>query len=111
MSHKKVPPYGKYYFDLLNAKSSLPKIIHIICGQRAWELCNKYHANPPWLALPAYECPSGYLWPVAHAETVIYDTGYCEDDYLNDLAFCLYQSGAKLVRVVLPNFDSFTIEK
>lgn len=104
---KKTAPYGKPLQDLINKGMKPNNSVNLFVGRKAWVKGKAFSISYPdrTLILPAFECPSVYSWPVNDCDILIIDTGYCEMDYLNDLAFYLYEHGAKIVRCVLPDYE------
>lgn len=108
----KLPPYGKFLFEKICKEGRPKNDIYLFVGTQAFKKAKEFQiSRPGTLALPAYECPSQYFWPVNGCDILIFDTGYCETDYLNDLAYYLYQHHANIVRCVLPDFTIITFDK
>ena len=101
---KKLPPYGKALHELQLQGLRPQNSINIFVGQGAWQKGQNFSISYPerTLVLPAYQCPSLFEWPVNECDVLIVDTGYCEKDYLNDIAFYLYQNKAEIVRCIPP---------
>lgn len=95
----KIPPYGSELFHLQKQGLKPATTIFLWIGNSAWKKAKEsVHLRPvSTLLIPPWFCPSTYFWPVNDCRVLIVDTGYAEDNYLNDIAYCLYQGGADVV--------------
>ena len=103
--HKKIPPFGKKLADL-QAEGLRPfGSIFLIIGITAWQHGKAKAISYPLrtLILPAYECPFSYFWPVKECDVLILDYGYPELDYIDELAYALYEYKAEIVRYLSPD--------
>lgn len=110
---KKIPPYGKALFNLQQQGLKPQKTIFLWIGNNAWAKARdtadlRYDRT---LLLPAWVCPTGFIWPVKGARVLIVDTGYAEPEYLNDLVFCLYQNGAEIIFCNTPDANLIVFHK
>jgi len=96
----KLPPFGKY---LENIKEiACINSIYLFIGPNSFTKAKDwFNQRPGTICLPPYDCPSLYRWPVKDCDILIIDTGFCESDYLNDIAYFLYLYGAVKVRCLL----------
>lgn len=103
----KLPPYAKNLLEQISKGVVPSKFIYLWIGNKAWDLANRMSLLlpdrtlllPPWL--PAYD----YHWPVSLCKILIVDTGYAEQDYIQEIVYSLYKNGAVEVRFLCPNFD------
>lgn len=108
----KLPPYGKYLDELLQSGKTPDNSVYLFVGQSAFIKANNFQCSrPTTLYLPAYDCPSRYRWPVKGCDILIFDTGWCEIPYLTDIAYCLYQENALVVRSISSEFKMTTYDK
>jgi len=110
MSYKNVI-HGNFYYKKIAANIPISNEVIIACGKEAINISSRFNDIPPWLILPYPDSAILYKWPVSGAKIIIFDTSLCDDDYLNDLAYCLYTANASVVRCVLPDFSGFTFDK
>lgn len=73
--------------------------IYFYIGYDAQERASNMNISRPCLFLPPYECPSKYIWPVKNAEILVFEREKFNDEFLNDLAYWLFQDGASKVTV------------
>ena len=85
--------------------------IYLFVGNHAWAKAKAFSVSRPTLCLPPFLCPFDYDWPVADADILIFDTGYCDDSYIEDIAICLYSYKAKIVRSVAKDFSLIVFKK
>ena len=104
--YKKVPPYGKPLAELQQKNLKPTDSVYVWIGKKAWQKGESFSRSMPTrtLVVPAWHPPSNYIYPVKDCDMLIYDTGFAELDYVNELAHCLYDDGAKIVRYVDVNF-------
>lgn len=105
MQHLKLPPYGKPLKDLIDKRFKPDNSIFLYIGREAWDRARKKLISHPnnVLVLPPYNCPTLYDWPVKQCDVLIIDCGYPEQDYIDDLVFCLYNADAEVVRYISPD--------
>lgn len=103
---KKLPPYGKPLFELQKNSCRPKDSIYLFIGNKAWQKGESFSISIPerLLILPPWNDPNEYHWPVKECDVLIFDTGYAEVSYIDDLAFNLYQHNAQIVRSVSPDF-------
>jgi hypothetical protein len=106
MLRKKFLPYSKPLADLIKSGFAPSNDVNVFLGQNAWAKGKKFAVSYPerTLVLPPWENPSDFYWPVKECDVLVCDTGYAELDYLHDLALCLYESAASIVRMISPDF-------
>lgn len=98
----KLAPYSKYLIENLSPKND----VYLFIGRSAWQKAQAFQVcRPGTLCLPAYEDPSTYIWPVENCDILIFDTSFCDMDYIEDLAQCLFTHNANIVRYV--SFEGF----
>ena len=104
---KKLPPYGKRLYDLQCQNQHPSNSINLFIGNHAWQKGEAFSRMYParTLILPPWFSPNEYHWPVNQCDILIFDTGYAEEEYLDELAICLYQSGANIIRYIAPDFS------
>jgi len=109
---KKVPPYGKPLYQLIKSGSIPKNDVRLFIGNYAWEKGKNFSINYPTqtLILPPWESAYSYDWPITQCDVLIFDTGYAKEIYIQEIAYCLFQEGANIVRAVLPDF-SMTVYK
>jgi hypothetical protein len=113
MLHKKLPPYAAPLQKLQLENNPPANSVNIFIGMQAWKKAKAFSVSHPTrcIALPAWESPINYIWPIKGCDILIVDTGYAEKEYLEDLVYCLYQSGATIVRGVTPDFSLIVYHK
>lgn len=113
MYNKKLPPFGKPLYALLKKDFRPHNDVRLFIGNKAWDKGKGFSISYPnsTLILPPWDNPLSYFWPVTGCNVIIFDTGYAENTYLDDLAFALYQGGADKVRCVTSNYEFFNFEK
>jgi hypothetical protein len=109
----KIPPYGKALYALQKSKVIKHHIVIVWIGLNAWKKAEKFFLKHPsgTLALPAWESPDKYFWPVKNCDVLIEDTGYAEDDYVDDLIYELYKCGAVIVQYAAPHSGLTIIQR
>src|SRR5574338_269801 len=102
MQQKKYPPYSHILEHLIHSNHRPRNDINLFIGNHAWKRAENFSISYPerTLILPPWHDPGMYDWPVKGCSLLIFDTGYSKNDYVNDLAFYLYQDGANIVRYV-----------
>lgn len=113
MPIKKIPPFGRALFALQQKGYCPRNTINLWIGQHAWDKGKIFSRMMPrrTLILPPWLAPEKFHWPVKEADVLIHDTGYAEQDYLDDLARVLYQDGADIVRCLTPDLILQIFEK
>lgn len=107
MDHFRLPPLGKNLYSLIQSGQRPVNDVYLFIGTHSWEKAKGFYKNNPdrTLMLPAWLCADDYYWPVSNCSVLVFDTGgYPEDDYIKELALCLFRHGANIVRLV--SFDS-----
>jgi hypothetical protein len=102
----KLPPCSKALCQSIK-KGAVPEgFINLWIGTSAWELGTALSDLSPDknMLLPAWLHPFDYFWPVRLCKILIVDTSYqyASKEYLEDLVYCLYKSGAEDVRALDP---------
>ena|ERR1035437_1674323 len=102
----KLPPFGTYLHYFYSNNLPMPKnSVYIFIGHKASRKAENFQISRPGaMCLPPYECPSTYFWPVKDCDILIFDTGWPDQNYLDDLVCCLYQYDALVVRSISPEF-------
>lgn len=113
MVHKKFLPYSKPLADLIKTGYAPTNDVNVFIGMKAWNKGKIFALSYPQrtLVLPAWQNPSDYYWPVKECSILILDTGYAEPDYLYDLAACLYENEATIVRLIDTDFKLINYHK
>ena len=99
---KKIPPYGKPLAELIKSGKTPNNSINLFIGNLAWQKGKNFSVSCPerTLIIPPWDAPYLYWWPVNSCDVIIFDTGYAEQDYINDLVECLYTDGADIARYI-----------
>ena len=113
MQHKKIPPYALPLLRLQQDGVPPRNSINIFIGDKSWQKGKSFSVTYPTrtITLPPWKSPANYQWPVMDCDILIHDTGYASTDYLDDLVYCLYKSGALIVRSIAPDFSLTVYEK
>lgn len=106
MLRKKYLPYSKPLSDLLERGLTPSNDVNVFIGTDALRKGKSFSISYPerTLALPAWKDPRHYYWPVNECSILIFDTGYADEDYLDDLVFHLFKNEATVVRGITPDF-------
>lgn len=111
---KKLPPFGKGLNALIESGQRPSNSILVYTGNHAWEKGHGFSISYPerLLILPPWLSPETYYWPVTGCDVLITDTGFAEDDYIEDLVLCLFSYGATVCRFISHDyiFTKFTKE-
>lgn len=104
---KKLVPYGS------QLKSRLIKNdVYLFIGNHAWEKAKNFQSSRPGsLCLPPFHDPSIYEWPVPNYDILIFDTGFCDQDYIDAITDELFSSGANIVRYISVDFKTSIFKK
>lgn len=110
---KKIPPYGKPLDELIRSGLRPTNSINLFIGTHAWEKGKSFSLSYPTrtLALPAWQSPHNYSWPVQGCDILIHDTSYANEDYVRELAYALYQHEADIVRFINSEKSIITYHK
>lgn len=113
MSSRNTPPYGAPLKKLIDSGKRPFNTISVWIGAKAWHKGQNFSQSYPLrtLVIPPWQSPYSYIYPVLQCETIIYDTGYAEDDYVDELAFCLFRDGATKVLFVSPEYKIHLYKK
>lgn len=105
----KLPPFGKPLYELLQLNSRPNNDIYLFIGKNAWNEGKTSSLIRPerTLILPPFDSPFLYNWPVNECGILIYDSGESTKEYIEDIAICLLQSQAEIVRVIAPDFSYY----
>jgi hypothetical protein len=93
---KKIPPFGEGLFELQQQGKVPIGSVYLWIGDRAWYKGAAFSASRPFtnLLLPPWLSSTEYIWPVRQCNVCIFDTGYAELEYVEELAYCLLKEGA-----------------
>lgn len=107
MLRKKFLPYSKPLCALVKTGCLPINDVLLFIGNKAWDKAKSFSISYPnrTLALPPWHSPGEYYWPIKGCSLLVFDTGYAEQDYLNELAVCLYENYASKVRMISPDFE------
>lgn len=110
---KKFLPYSKPLHDLIESGYIPSNDVNLFIGQYSWRKGKNFSISYPerTLIIPPWNDPSDYYYPVSNCDILIFDTGYAEDDYINDLAYYLFEYGAKKVKFINTDFNVITFNK
>jgi hypothetical protein len=98
---KKLVPFSKFLAE--NPKPT--NDVYLFIGRHAWKKSRAFQVQRPGtLCLPPYHEPTLYRWPVDGCDILVYDTSGCDKDYVRDLAQCLFDYEANIVRYISPDF-------
>lgn len=102
----KLPPYAKPLYELITSGFHPNNDINVFIGNKAWNKGKAFSVSFPerTCLVPPWDSPCSYYWPVNNCDILVVDTGYANSDYLYELAECLYEHCAKIVRVISPDF-------
>lgn len=105
----KIPPFGKPLYELIQSNHHPQNSIYIFIGKNAWQDGKSSSLNriDRTLVLPPFDPPFLYHWPVNECDLLIYDSGGCEEEYIEEIAFCLLESQAEIVRCIAPDFSYY----
>ena len=102
MLRKKLPPFS----SLITSET---KYIFVFIGHKAWQYARAWQkfaiALPPWLN------PFDFTWPVNGRHIAVFDTGYAEEDYIEDLVRALFKNGAIEVLTLSPDYQPLVFKK
>lgn len=110
---KKLPPYGRPLADLIKKGFRPNNDINLFIGNKAWQKGNSFSITCPTrtLVLPPWLSPFDYHWPVKQCGILLFDTGYADKTYLEDLIYCLFKNEAASIYLVFPQFSSIFYKK
>ncbi len=113
MSAKKLPPFGKPLMDLQLQNLRPNNTVYVYIGTNAWAKGKARSVSYPTqtLVLPAYLSAYSYYWPVQQCDVLICDTAYCDASYVEELALCLYDHDAHVVRALSSDFTLTVYQK
>jgi hypothetical protein len=99
---RKLPPYGKPLGELIKSGSKPTNSVNLFIGPNAWKKGESFSISYPLrtLILPAWHSPFIYYWPVKECDILIFDTGYSEKDYVDEVVDALYQDEADIIRFI-----------
>lgn len=103
---KKLPPFGKSLNEIVQKGFRPTNSINLFIGHNAWNKGQNFSISYPTrtLVLPPWLSPSNFYWPVTQCDVLIFDTGYADIKYVEDLVFSLYSDRADIVRYISPEF-------
>ena len=104
---KKLPPYSKPLFELFQNGLRSSNSINVFVGHYAWQKGKAFSISyPRWtIALPPWESAFKYIWPVEGYDICLIDTGGSDEEYLEETAFVLLESGARMIVVIDQDFN------
>lgn len=96
---KKLPPFGKPLAELQRQGLRPSNSINLFIGNRAWKKGADFSYSYPTrtLILPPWLAADKYHWPVNQCEILIFDTGYAEKQYVEELVFYLFKDNAEKI--------------
>lgn len=104
-----LPPFAKPLYDL-HMKGQIPLCgVWLFLGKDSWAKGKAFSISYPArvLAIPPWNSALTYYWPVRDCDILMVDTGFSNDDYLDEVASCIYEFDAKIVRLI--TFDNALI--
>lgn len=103
-SRKKSPPYGRPLCKLQQQGYHPTNSVYLFIGNHAWNKGKNFSTIYPerLLILPPWISSKTYHWPVSECDILIFDTGFAEESYIEELVTSLYEHNALIVRVVSP---------
>lgn len=109
----KLPPFGKPLYELITANQRPTNSIYLFIGKNAWNAgkASSFSRSERTLVLPPFDSPILYDWPVNECDVLIYDSGDCEERYIEDIVFHLLESQAEIVRCIAPDFSYYATFK
>jgi hypothetical protein len=105
----KIPPFGKPLYDLIQSDQRPQNSVYLFIGKDAWKDGKSSSLTRPTrtLALPPFHPPTFYDWPVNECDILIFDSGGCEEEYIEEIVFTLLKSQAEIVRCITPDFSHY----
>ncbi len=102
----KLPPFGTKLLETFKNSDFYPaNDIYLFVGLNAWKKASNFQiSRPGTLCLPPWLPPRDYYWPVLNCNVLVFDTGYAEELYIEELVYCLYQNGSNIVRFICPEY-------
>ena len=99
---KKLPPYARTLFDLIQRGGKPSNSINVFVGFYAWKKGQAFSVSYPdfTIALPPWHSAFQYYWPVSGYDVCLINTGGAEDEYLEETAFVLLQHQSTKVIIV-----------
>lgn len=112
MEKKKIPPFGWPLFNLIKKGLRPKNDVLLFIGNYAFKKGRSFSINSPMrtLVLPPWLPSEHYYWPVKQCDVLIFDTGYAEINYVENIVCCLFKDEANVVRFISPN-QNLTIYK
>ncbi len=109
---KKLVPYGSPLKSRLINSGPIKNDVYLFIGNHAWEKAKNFQTSRPGtLCLPPFYDPSIYEWPVPNCDILIFDTGFCDQDYIDAIVKILFRSNANIVRYVSSDFKTTIFKK
>lgn len=106
MQKVKIPPYGWNLYQLQKKGLRPHNDIYVFIGYGAWKKAKEFSSIYPRriMMIPPWVSANDYTWPVKACSVLVFDTGYAEVDYLEEIAKRLFKEGASHVRSVDTDF-------
>lgn len=102
---EKLPPYGKTLFELQKSHQLPLNDVYLFVGHYAWYKAKSFQiSRPTTLCLPPYLSPFTYVWPVQKCDMLLFDTGNCDENYIEDIVLSLLRYDANIVRYISPDY-------
>jgi hypothetical protein len=100
----KLPPYARPLHDLISSGVRPSNDVYVFTGEHAWEKGKNISISYPdrTIVLPPWLSPFTYYWPVKDCDMLIVDR-FSESFYIDEVAICLYEFGARIVHFI--DFD------
>ncbi len=106
MQKVKIPPYGWALHQLQRNGLRPSNDVYVFIGNKAWQKAKEFSSIYPKriMMIPPWLSANDYNWPVKACAVLIFDTGYAEIDYVDEIAKRLFKEGASHVRSVDTDF-------
>jgi hypothetical protein len=110
---KKLPPFGGKLEKILSTGKVPIDSVRIFCGFYAWNKCSNFRISYPetCLCLAPWESAFYYRWPVGECDVLVTDTGGSDQEYLEEIIYCLLEANANRIDLFDENFKVTTFKK
>ena len=108
----KLPPYGKYLYQLQLSQQLPENDVYIFMGSKCWQKTEIFTiCRPSTMCLPQSIDPAHYDWPVANCDILLFDTSNSPEKLIIKFALCLLSQDANIVRYISKDFSLTVFEK
>lgn len=107
-----LPPFGYVLLEWQKQGVRPQDSVYVMSGYSAIARATDWQRRRQGtLCAPPYEDPGNFFWPVKSCDVLVFDRGFSDPEYLNDLAYYLYKYQASKVRCVTSDFDLIVFDK